>query len=53
MTTNKDLRDLTYQEVDAIEGGYGLDCSMNAWDKWIYNNFIAPNEAAESWQSNR
>jgi hypothetical protein len=46
MNMNNELRELTNEEVDAVEGG-AISCreaDWNAWDKWIYNNFFAPNE---------
>jgi len=43
MHTNNEARELTYEEVDVVEGGGKFVCEMNAWDKWIFEYFIAPN----------
>jgi hypothetical protein len=38
MNTNSDLRNLTDEEVDAVQGGGRIECEYvgsNAWEQWI------------------
>jgi hypothetical protein len=44
MNTTNEVRELAYEEVDAVAGGGQFICEMNAWDRWIYTYFFAPNE---------
>ena len=44
MNTKNEVRELIAEEVDVVEGGGGINCELNAWDKWIYTYFFQPNE---------
>ena len=42
MDTNNELRNLTDEEVDAVEGGEKFS-NANPWAKWMFNYFFADN----------
>jgi hypothetical protein len=40
VNTKNEVRELTYEELDAVAGGGKFTCEMNAWDIWIYTKLF-------------